>query len=117
MDWLVGHEGLINALDKDYSLDYAKQNYEVIELVEDQSWLVLNKTEYWMKYAVLQFAHSNSDRTELMTSIVFHGEGTINGLNECRHTWFGDEGYVFYLPGKTVIRALQELSKYFDDMI
>jgi len=48
---------------------------------------------------------------------IFEGSGPTGSLKEFRHNWFGqdEDGYVFYLPIKATIKALEILNEYFDD--
>jgi hypothetical protein len=68
----------------------------------------------WLKFAVLEFAYSERDDTGIMYTCVFHGEGPSGNLRECRHTYWGEDGYLFYPDGRLIAEAFKELSKYYD---
>jgi len=52
--------------------------------------------------------------------VIYYGSGTSNltdpvgELRELRHMRFGEDGYVFHMPGKALIESMNILSKYFD---
>lgn len=46
--------------------------------------------------------------------MVFHGEGFSGNLRECRHMWWGEGGYTFYLPLEATAAALTALKEWFD---
>lgn len=72
-------------------------------------------TEYWVDYALMQFAEDDGI-TSLYVN-VFSGRGTGPGLREMRHTYFGTEfnGYCFYLPINAVQQALELLKQHFEE--
>lgn len=45
--------------------------------------------------------------------VVFHGEGYA-GLRECRHTWWGEDGYLYYPDPELISAAFVELRQWFD---
>ena len=103
-----------------YSLDEIKQKFELKKISDKRdAWLALDKTsEYWLKFAIVEFHYSNGDGTNTMVRVTFHGEGS-SGLRECRHTYWGEDGqgYIFYPHGKVISAAFILLSEYFDDMV
>lgn len=103
-----------------YSLDKARARYEVREICAD-GWLVLNWDEdrFLLKFAVLHFYSSEMDDSNVRTQCVFHGEGPVGNLRECRHTWWGEdgEGYLFYPPGKVITSGLKALSEFYDRLL
>jgi hypothetical protein len=50
--------------------------------------------------------------------MLFHGEGTLAPLRECRHIWFGPDpdvpGYVFYAPLRSMEAAFKALQEFFE---
>lgn len=110
LDWIKkGHEG--------YLLDDAKARYDVMEL-DGEGYLVLNwdAEKLWLNFAVLTFRCSASDGSDTELDVQFYGEGPSGALKECRHTYWGEEGYLFYPNGKAITAGLKELSKYYDDL-
>lgn len=102
-----------------YPLDKFKESFEVIELKKDNAWLILKKEDFWFHFACVQFFMSDGDDTNVMVSVIFHGDGPSDVLRECRHTYWGDpsnSGYIFYPDGRIISAAFKELSKYFDEM-
>ncbi len=98
-----------------YPLKEAETQYDVVKLT-GKGWLVLKReTDLWLKFAVLEF-HSSDEKDQVTTTCLFHGEGTLGSLRECRHTYWGESGYLFYPNGPLITAALQQLSEFFDDM-
>lgn len=101
IDWL---ESFLN--DKDeivYSLDKIPVAYEIREITN--GWVVLNwHDETWLKFAVLESDGSS----------VFHGEGPSGSLRECRHTYWGYDGYIFYPNARLITDAFRVLSEFYD---
>ena len=74
----------MNAQDFVYSLDEAKDKFQVIELFEEQSYLVLNGTPdkdgyCWLKFAVFDFAYQETSEADIKLSLVFHENGPTGG--------------------------------------
>lgn len=112
MNWLTDALSMVND-DKVYLLPTARNNIEVHELSPD-NWLVLNwdNEKFWLRFAVLQLSYT--EKEEQYCTLVFHGEGPTGNLRECRHTWWGEEGYVFYPPGPVIAAAFTFLGRYYD---
>jgi len=90
-------------------------------LIEEGLWVVHNYTPdengyCWMSFAFLEFSSwtygTPKDTAEL--SMLMHGEGPAGFLRECRHTYWGEDGYIFYPNKKHIDAAMQWLSKYYD---
>ncbi|WP_374029805.1 hypothetical protein [Bdellovibrio bacteriovorus] len=115
ISWLIAFKSVLDEQHTVYSLNEVREKFEVVQLTTD-GYLVLNwdKEMFWLRFAVLDFHTGFDDDTFL--SIVFHGEGWVGKLRECRHTWWGDAGYLFYPNGVLIGKALAELSKYFDGL-
>jgi hypothetical protein len=113
MDWLKS-EIYGDCEDAVVSIDWAKANFEVKTLT-DNAWLVLNKKdELWLKFAALEFYHSDGDGKNIYAGIVFYGEGPSGNLRECRHTYWGKDGYIFYPHIKTIVAGLEALKEFYD---
>lgn len=114
-DWLGPSNK--NHLDEcTFSVDTLKKEFEVIEMEPENSWLVLfwDNEKLWLKFAVLDFCSSDGDSSNVQATILFYGDGPSGNLRECRHTYWGENGYVFYPNRKTINLALEHLSKHFD---
>ena len=117
-EFLTQHFGDVgNENDRVYSLDEARSKYEVIELIPEKGWLVFfKKDEYRIKFAVLEFYSQvlgPGPEGPIMTKMIIQGEGTAT-LREMRHTYWGENGYLFYANGTLIIKALEKLRDYFD---
>lgn len=113
IDWL---ESVVNH-NKDgfvYPLEAAKK-FEIIDLCCGGK-LILNIDDNTIDFAVLEFYSSGINDTNVLLSEIFHGVGFSGSLRECRHTYWGEDGYVFYPNGKIIADAFKKLSIYFDDM-
>lgn len=104
-----------------YALDELRKKFDVREL--PGGWLVLKHDSTfgnWMQFTVLQFATSNSDGSNEFGSIVFYGDGPggkpDESLRECRHTYWGEDGYIFYPNGKLISSAFAALSEFYDEL-
>ncbi len=115
ISWLTSNES-DHCNDPLYSLDDIKKTYEVIEL-KGNGYLVLNKNDIFLNFAVMSFVSSNLDDSDTKVAIVFHGSGPSDNLRECRHTWWGKDGYIFYPNGPMIMDAFKHLAKYFDEMV
>lgn len=95
-----------------YRLSEITAIFEVIN-IDDNHWLFTDTSKgHWIDFALMAFVSKDDDDTYVST--VFKGSGTVD-QREMRHVWFGDgDGYVFYLPGDAVIKALEFLKTYFD---
>ena len=78
IEWLKDcFEGKNHLNDDLYSLDKLLDSaFEVRKLGDSEAYIILNKKEdYWLNFAVLEFAESESDDTNTMLSVVFYGGG------------------------------------------
>lgn len=121
VDWLKIYSQLDHGQRVVYRLDDLKSNFEVRKLCRDDGWLVLSRNdedEYgcWLKFAVLGFAESEGNGKNTKVSCVFYGEGPTGSLRECRHTYWGKDGYIFYPNGPIICAAFTALAEFFDGM-
>ena len=120
IEWLKEQFIEMNHLNEPtYSLLKIKSVFEVVELIEENAWLVLkwDEEKLWLHFAVLEFHSQIYGEENIELTQCFHGEGPSGALRECRHTYWGEKdngGYIFYPKKRTIIAALDELSKYFD---
>jgi hypothetical protein len=110
---------VVDGVDVYYPLDLAKEKFEIKYLCED-GYLILHYDEvnpFWLKFAVMEFGYSlthEDKEDEVFMSCLFYGEGPTGGLNECRHTYWGDGGYIFYPNAKIITAGLKALEEFFD---
>lgn len=67
-----------------------------------------------IEVALFEFAQSHSDGSDPMYARVMHGYGYGEGLRELRHTYWGEDGYIFYPSRKLITEALEALREWFD---
>ncbi len=103
-----------------YSLDRIQKAHTVISIGSD-AWVILREETGTLYFAVARFISSDSDGLDVSVEVFWHGWGcgSLNGsgLRECRHSYFGDDGYVFYIDGRIMSQAFKVLSTYFDEMV
>ena len=75
------------------------------EPVTEDLWVVTWRDGIILKFAFLRTV-ATVDGIDI-AEVFMHGEGPLGALNECRHTWWGEQGYIFY-PNATDIRAMLE---------
>lgn len=98
-----------------YSLEYLKKNFSVSSLGESKGFLITTDTSYLIIYfAVMEFYCS--DEKEILLNCIFHGSGPSGNLRECRHIYWGEEGYTFYPNGILITEAFKKLSEYYDHL-
>lgn len=121
---ILGVESIKSPLDNNdnlFPLDEFVKGCEVIKLdCNRDGYLAMKRSEYWMDFAILSFSCSEVDGSNTMLHSIFHGSGTggtADALRECRHTYWGEGGYIFYVDGELITAAFKELSKYFDDLV
>lgn len=84
-----------------------------IEELDGKDFIVLfKKDDALINYAFLECDASNTQ--EDFYSLLWHGYGFSDNLRELRHSYIGENGYVFYLNKKNFELALNWLSQYFD---
>jgi hypothetical protein len=109
-----------------YSLYDLSRNFKVVPLDEDNLYCVwekdpdvINEEDFlWGKFAIMKFRtrqtypETETDNTKL--DVIWHGKGPISVLRELRHSYFGDNGYIFYVNRKDMELSFEYLSKYYD---
>lgn len=68
--------------------------------------------ENWLHWEFLLWTGSDDENTYVETMV--KGEGPVGLLRECRHSYWGKDGYIFYLQKDCVLKAIEWLSKYYD---
>ena len=111
VDWLIGEIGLNE--DVVYRVDKIPKDLKVIRL-KRQGAIVFNlRDDLWVKFAVCSLAFTQDNIDYL--SLVFQGEGPSDNLRELRHTYWGEDGYIFYVNGIEITEAFAHLAEYFDE--
>lgn len=67
-----------------------------------------------VSFVVFAFSSSNVDGTDAVYECIFHGNGFAGGLRELRHSYWGEDGYVFYPSATLIAGAFKELQRWFD---
>lgn len=69
----------------------------------------------WVSWALLQGYHYE-DESDIFDSFTLYasGEGVGGALREPRHSYFGNNGYLFYADVSLLKFCFQKLEKYFD---
>ncbi len=120
--WLPGRvedDDYIHSIDEIQATD----GIDVREL--PGGWLVLKRDAkdspsggLWLHFAVLEFRRSD-DEGEFAPCLFFgEGPGGAKGesLREGRHTYWGEDGYIFYPNGKLITAAFRALAEFYDDL-
>ena len=96
-----------------YHEDYIKSipDVELIELQKDIFW-VLDGMDKWDHLLFLQV--EQTDDSGITFKVLCKVNGYSGNLREMRHTWFSDNGYVYYLNRNDINSMLDYCSKYFD---
>ena len=103
-----------------YRLSEIKSKYKIIHDLTNSHILAIHPDEdidsSKVDFALFEFGGCVLGATddEIFMTHVFHGYGFSEGLREMRHTYFGEEGYLFYVPMKSIIEAFGILMTYFD---
>jgi hypothetical protein len=89
------------------------------ELVPDNLWMVHTITDGIVEFAALEFFTSPINRVGLeglLCTVLVHGSGPSMSpeFRECRHTYWGDDGYIYYLNAKHIRAVLDWLERHFD---
>lgn len=91
---------------------YIESEYEVLALNKGLYVVKDTTRDHWTK---LHFLVPNSwDDEETYVTSLFKCEGTGGVLRECRHTYFPNDGYVFYMNHQDMINALNYCKEFFD---
>lgn len=80
----------------------------------DSAWLLVHDDDGIVEFAVFEFFMSDADGSNAQHTMLLHGSGPSGELRECRHIWWGEDGYTFYLDFAVVEATLKELRRWFD---
>lgn len=92
---------------------------ERISLGND-AWLLVHVEDgVVVTFAVFEFCMGSATRNgvevePMKHTILFHGSGPSGSLRECRHIWWGENGYTYYADFALIEAALRELRRWFD---
>jgi hypothetical protein len=79
------------------------------EIIPGCLWVVERITDCWCEFIFLTF--SFEDDSVIGTEKLFSASGPLASLKECRHTYWGDDGYIFYPNMDYIIASLSYLKK------
>lgn len=119
MKWDKYSFGQDNCNDLLYKLDTLKENFQYEELIPESLWVMHNNNPDKDGYCSLDFAFfdfnsSDGDGSNVELNMIMYGWGPTGTLKECRHTYWGKDGYIFYPNKKKIEIILNWLSVYFD---
>lgn len=92
------------------------KTYSTVEmLLPRRLWVAYILQEGCLDFAFFEFGSIILDDPidESQLNLLLHGRGFTGG-RECRHTYWGEEGYIFYPNASNIIAAINWLTKYFD---
>ena len=118
--WKCAGKSITNSDDDVFFLEDQKAD-ELIQLAGADAWLAIKKDgDLIVNFAVFDFFYGPSspartpDDRKTAYVMLLHGSGPSGNLRECRHIWWGEDGYTYYLNFAVVEAALRELRKWFD---
>jgi hypothetical protein len=76
--------------------------------------LVIRENGALVDWVLLEWAASEADGSNPSYGMIAHGNGVGDALREARHTYFGDDGYVFYLNAEILTWGIGQLKEWFD---
>lgn len=80
-----------------------------------RAWMLVHYIdETTLEFAVFEFFMSNVDGSDALHSMLLNGSGPSGELRECRHIWWGEDGYTHGLDFSVVEAALRELRRWYD---
>ena len=87
------------------------------EYLDDESWLLWRSSDgLTIEFAVFEWFHGPSTDGALPAeyTMLLHGSGPAGKLRECRHIWWGEDGYTHMTNFDLIARAAIALRKWFD---
>jgi hypothetical protein len=98
---------------KQYEINDLKSLPSKLEMLDRTDVIVLYTIEeHWMTFCFLAWSASSGD--ESWYTPLWHGMGPTGSLRECRHSYIGEDGYVFYVKKQDFIAVLDWLSQHYD---
>jgi hypothetical protein len=93
---------------------FDSDEFEVKELLDESVWVVYRKDPEFpgtKNFAFLRYSYSDDN---IYCDVMMHGYGFSESLRECRHTYWGEDGYIFYPDSRHIRAILDELEIHFD---
>jgi len=90
--------------------------FEIVKKLRDDSFIVAyNESDNWYDFVFLEW-ESESDEGVFYKELcrVSGPGGKDSSLRECRHTYFADNGYIFYMKKENIRAMLDFLEEYYD---
>jgi hypothetical protein len=95
-----------------YSVKRLKQELDCEELLQENLYVFKKSDNYgWMNFAFANFIHL--DDNDVYVEIFWKGCGQSE-LGECRHSWLGEDGYVFYINRSHFDKCFDWLEQYYE---
>lgn len=96
-----------------YKLEDLKQNFDNVEILSEEYFIVAyNNSDCWYDFYFFEW-NSTSDEGQYFKEYA-KVSGPSDNLRECRHTYFQNEGYIFYLEKKKMLLFIEFLERYYD---
>lgn len=108
-------------LAKPSTLNPEKQAYYLSDLMKvgqlqqlgEHLWaIVVSSPEDWKEWAIFEWQCSDENLVE--TTMLVSGCGPTGYLKECRHTYWGENGYIFYPNAEHLKLALNWLETMYE---
>lgn len=104
-----------------FILGKIKEKFTVEELISESLWVAhdyaKNEKGYcWMNFGFFEFKsiEMGKNYNHAECDMLMYGSGPVGALKECRHTYWGDNGYIFYPNKQNIIKALEWLEKFYE---
>lgn len=107
-------------LDK-YYVEVPLIDFEFVEeLIPNRLWVAKSSKDIskqksgWVKLNFLEFHSSEIDDSNILCNTVMYGFGYTGSSRELRHTYWGEDGYIFYPEAEKITAIVEYCKKYFD---
>lgn len=98
-----------------YRLDRLQKHHKMETILEESLYVAANDNGDWVECTFFEWTSESDDGVYLTPLFSSSGPGGVDcPLRECRHTYFADKGYVFYMNRERMIAALDYCTKYWD---
>jgi len=110
---LIEKQSYCNDEDTVYALKDIKDTAESVEILLDEGLIVsYDNRDGWYDFAFYDWTYGTDDGD--FYSLLCTVSGPADVLQECRHTYFANDGYIFYMNKKVMIAMLEFLEQYYD---